>query len=176
MIEPLDSVQSRRALIRSALVVAGGMAVTACTTSGTTASIEMLKAAPPVPVPQAPPAPVLAAKPQPRGLVAPAGVRPRAVPARDGGAQPGIRCASPSHDRIVIADFAVPSSLPRFFLINLGTGKTESLLVAHGSGSDPEHTGFLHRFSNDPGIERDVRGGPSSAPTIISASMARRSG
>ena len=53
------------------------------------------------------------------------------------------------HDRLAIVDFSAPSSQPRLHLLNLGDGRTERLLVAHGSGSDPDHTGFLQRFSNE---------------------------
>jgi len=54
----------------------------------------------------------------------------------------------PSHDRIAIADFATPSYRPRFHIVNVGSGEVQSYLVAHGIGSDPEHTGLLHTFSN----------------------------
>lgn len=53
-------------------------------------------------------------------------------------------------DRIAIADFSVPSSLPRFHLIDLESGAATALLVAHGRGSDPGHTGWLQHFSNAP--------------------------
>lgn len=51
-------------------------------------------------------------------------------------------------DRIAIADFSAPSSQPRLHILSLGDGRRKRYLVAHGSGSDPEHTGFLHSFSN----------------------------
>jgi hypothetical protein len=51
-------------------------------------------------------------------------------------------------DVIGICDFADPSSKPRFHLLDTASGKVESMLVAHGRGSDPHHTGWLHRFSN----------------------------
>lgn len=53
-----------------------------------------------------------------------------------------------SRDIIAIADFALPSSAPRFFLVDILKGATTSLLVAHGKGSDPEHSGTLQSFSN----------------------------
>lgn len=53
-----------------------------------------------------------------------------------------------SRDVIAIADFSLPSSEPRFFLIDILKGTTTSLLVAHGSGSDPEHSGMLQSFSD----------------------------
>ena len=53
-------------------------------------------------------------------------------------------------DAIGIADFSLPSSAPRFHLLNLTDGGVRSHLVAHGRGSDPAHTGWLERFSNEP--------------------------
>jgi L,D-transpeptidase catalytic domain len=53
-------------------------------------------------------------------------------------------------DVIGIADFSLPSSAARFHLLNLATGGVKSHLVAHGRGSDPAHTGWLERFSNEP--------------------------
>jgi hypothetical protein len=61
-------------------------------------------------------------------------------------------------DRIVIADFSAPSSQPRFHFIDLVSGKSVSKLVAHGSGSDPGHTGFLQRFSNKNGSNASCEG------------------
>lgn len=54
------------------------------------------------------------------------------------------------HDIIGIADFSLPSSAPRFHLMNVADGRVRSHLVAHGRGSDPAHTGWLERFSNEP--------------------------
>jgi len=53
-------------------------------------------------------------------------------------------------DFIGIADFSLPSRAPRFHLVNLADGGVQSHLVAHGKGSDPSHTGWLERFSNEP--------------------------
>ena len=61
------------------------------------------------------------------------------------------RHAIPHRDVIALADFSLPSRSPRFHIVNLGNGDTRSYLVAHGRGSDPGHTGWLHRFSNAPG-------------------------
>lgn len=63
-----------------------------------------------------------------------------------------------SGNLIGIVDFAKTSRLPRFHLLNVETGASESLLVAHGKGSDPAHSGWLHRFSNDPGSEASSSG------------------
>lgn len=61
-------------------------------------------------------------------------------------------------DRIAIADFAQPSAQPRFYLIDMANGMTTTLLVAHGSGSDPTHTGFVQRFSNTQGSNASSEG------------------
>jgi len=53
-------------------------------------------------------------------------------------------------DFIGVADFSLPSRAPRFHLVNLAGGGVRSHLVAHGKGSDPAHTGWLERFSNEP--------------------------
>jgi len=52
-------------------------------------------------------------------------------------------------DSIGIVDFSQPSSAPRFFVVDLMSGNVESHRVAHGRGSDPDHSGFVERFSND---------------------------
>lgn len=57
-----------------------------------------------------------------------------------------------------IADFGLPSSLPRLHFANLEAGTVRSHLVAHGKGSDPEHDGFLKWFSNEPGSLATSRG------------------
>jgi L,D-transpeptidase catalytic domain len=57
----------------------------------------------------------------------------------------------PNRDLIAVADFSLPSYLPRFHLVDVAAGRVTSHLVAHGRGSDPRHTGWLERFSNDPG-------------------------
>ncbi|WP_309661733.1 murein L,D-transpeptidase catalytic domain family protein [Sphingomonas sp.] len=54
-----------------------------------------------------------------------------------------------ARDVIGIADFSKPSSEPRFHVVDLASGQVDSHLVAHGRGSDPDHSGFLERFSND---------------------------
>jgi len=63
-----------------------------------------------------------------------------------------------AHDRIAIADFAAPSGQPRLHLLDLWSGERTAVLVAHGRGSDPEHTGWLQRFSNDPGSYASCHG------------------
>ena len=61
-------------------------------------------------------------------------------------------------DVVGIADFTKPSADPRFYLLDTNSGRVTRHLVAHGRGSDPEHTGFLQRFSNQPGSEASSSG------------------
>src|SRR3569833_2065321 len=52
-------------------------------------------------------------------------------------------------DTIGIVDFSKPSSEPRFHVVDLRDGSVESHRVCHGRGSDPAHSGYLERFSNN---------------------------
>lgn len=61
-------------------------------------------------------------------------------------------------DRMAIVDFAAPSAQPRFHFVDLASGASVSKLVAHGSGSDPAHTGYLQRFSNQDGSNASSEG------------------
>jgi L,D-transpeptidase catalytic domain len=54
-------------------------------------------------------------------------------------------------DRVAIADFSAPSRTLRFRIVDLISGQSNAYLVAHGRGSDPDHSGWLQRFSNDTG-------------------------
>jgi hypothetical protein len=107
---------------------------------------------------------VLQLVPGPQGLdpLAPLSAAPqRAVvqtPSAPAGIDPQLfaraKAALDSHgiyarDSIGIADFSQPSSEPRFHVVDLANGNVESHLVCHGRGSDPDHSGYVERFSND---------------------------
>jgi hypothetical protein len=85
--------------------------------------------------------------------------------ARAGLARVGARVAH--HDVVGVADFAQPSRVPRLHLVDLAGGKVETLLVAHGRGSDPEHTGWLRSFSNRPGSEATSQGHYLTGPYYV---------
>jgi L,D-transpeptidase catalytic domain len=60
---------------------------------------------------------------------------------------------------LVIVDYARRSSEPRTYVLNLNTGHVEeSFRAAHGSGSDPDHDGFLDKFSDVPGSSASPEG------------------
>jgi hypothetical protein len=62
-------------------------------------------------------------------------------------------------DVVGIADFSRPSREPRFYLLDTASGRITSHYVAHGRGSDPDHSGWLERFSNAMGSEASSNGG-----------------
>lgn len=51
-----------------------------------------------------------------------------------------------------------PSRQPRFHILDMASGARQTLLVAHGKGSDPDHSGWVERFSNVPGSEASSAG------------------
>ena len=63
-----------------------------------------------------------------------------------------------SRDVIAIVDFGLPSSQLRLHLVDILASRTTSLLVTHGKGSDPDHTGMLQSFSNEVGSEATSEG------------------
>ena len=68
-------------------------------------------------------------------------------------------------DTIGVVDFTLPSAEPRFHVINLASGQVDSFRVAHGSGSDPDHSGFVEMFSNDFGSHATSNGTYITADT-----------
>ena len=131
----------RRRFIGAAL--AAGVA--ACTTRSDVPPQAAAPAIPPAPPSRAPLPPVVAASERPPLLA-------EALAALD---SHGIA----ARDRLVLADFSLASSEPRFHLVDVAGGAIQrSWLVAHGSGSDPAHTGVLQSFSNEPGSNATSRG------------------
>jgi hypothetical protein len=61
-------------------------------------------------------------------------------------------------DTVVIADFSKASREQRFFILDTNSGRVSKHLVAHGRGSDPDHSGFVERFSNAVGSEASSNG------------------
>lgn len=140
---------NRRDMLRWGTVGAGSALVSsAATPAGLPAAI--FSAAPMLP----PPLP-----PVPAAPVTPVGINPllfqRAKAALD--AQ-FARGAVRARDTIGIVDFSKPSREGRFHLVDLLNGRVSSFQVAHGRGSDPDHSGFVEKFSNMPGSEASSNG------------------
>lgn len=62
------------------------------------------------------------------------------------------------HDIVGIADFGLHSAKPRFHFVNLERAEVHSYHVSHGTGSDPQHDGWLKAFSNTEGSLATSRG------------------
>jgi hypothetical protein len=92
-------------------------------------------------------APLPTVAPAPQSVAAaPAGINPQLL-ARAKAALNSHRVGP--RDTMGVVDFSLPSSEPRFHLVDLMSGSVESHLVAHGRGSDPDHSGFVEHFSNE---------------------------
>ena len=132
---------NRRELLRFGAMAAGGAILSSSATSQILPSV-VYPPAPGSPDPLAP----LAPAPQPLVQPAPALIKPQLLE-RAKAALNSHRIAA--RDSIGVVDFSLSSSEPRFHVVDLMSGKVDSYRVAHGRGSDPDHSGFLERFSNN---------------------------
>lgn len=138
-----DVARGRRALLKNSLILAAGLAVPGAVSSATRRlSAADLRAAGRVPA-----AP----------LVSSSIVRPELL-RRGLAALERHGSSVTQRDRMALVDFTAGSAQPRFHFIDLASGRSTSLLVAHGSGSDPAHTGYLKRFSNEFGSNASSEG------------------
>ena len=132
---------NRRELLRIGAMAAGGAILSSSASSqvlpgviyGPTAGTDPLAPLPATPLSQP-------------ALTVPAGINPQLLEK--------AKAALNSHqvwprDTIGVVDFSMPSSDPRFHVVDLQNGKVDSYRVAHGRGSDPDHSGFVERFSNN---------------------------
>ena len=129
---------NRREVLRwGAVGAAGAMLSSAARSVG----LPSIVYAPP-PVPRDPLAPLAPVQPAPVGLNPVLFQKAKA-------ALDSHRYQARARDLMGIVDFSKASSEARFHLVDLMNGTVESHLVAHGRGSDPDHSGFVERFSND---------------------------
>ena len=146
-----DLARDRRAILKNAAVLTAVLAVpSAVAASGRMLTQRDLR---PVAEPPVPPAPPIAPPVQTSSRVVRPDLLRQALASLD-----RHRGRIARHDRIAIADMDAPSSQPRFHIVDLRGGESTSFLVAHGSGSDPAHTGFLKRFSNEFGSNATSQG------------------
>jgi hypothetical protein len=129
---------NRREMLRLGAMGAAGAIVSSSAASQVLPSLLTPQASGPVPNPLVPA--------QPAAATAPGGIDPQLF-AR-------AKAALDTHkvwprDSIGIVDFSQPSADPRFFVVDLMSGNVEAHRVAHGRGSDPDHSGFVERFSNE---------------------------
>ena len=143
---------NRREMLRLGAAGAGGLLLSSAGLAADTPLVFNLK-------PNDPLAPIAPSVP----------AAPAALPAAPGGIDPVLfdkakaalqshRFFIPRRDVIGIVDFAKASNSGRFHVVDLESGRVESHLVAHGRGSDPDHSGYLERFSNDFGSHATSNG------------------
>lgn len=73
------------------------------------------------------------------------------------------RFANTGH--ISVLDYSQRSSEPRFHIVDMQTGEVQSFHMANGVGSEPDHDGFAHKFSNVPGSNCSSLGFARTAET-----------
>ena len=56
-----------------------------------------------------------------------------------------------NRDYLTVIDFTQSSASKRMYVVNMHSGAVTRYLVAHGNGSDPSHTGYAKKFSNNSG-------------------------
>src|SRR3954463_2521695 len=132
---------NRREMLRFGAMSAAGAVLSSSAVSQVLPSVLMPSA-----VPGAAPNPFAPMAQQPQFPAAPGGIDPQLFAK--------AKAALDSHkvwprDAIGIVDFSKPSADPRFYLVDLMNGTVDAHRVAHGRGSDPDHSGFVERFSNE---------------------------
>lgn len=144
---------NRREMLRLGGVGAGGLLL-----SSAASSVGL-----PAVVFQTPPPTVDPLSPFAPRAVTPAGINPQLFAKAKGAldSRPWIA----HRDVIGIVDFQAASADPRFHLVDLMSGQVESHRVAHGRGSDPDHSGYVERFSNDFGSYASSNGAYVTADT-----------
>ncbi len=147
---------NRREMLRLGAAGAGGLLLTSAASSQSLPTSVFAR-------PAAPIDPLAPVRPTPATPLAPGGINPTLFSKAK--AALNSRPWVTHRDFIGIVDFAAPSSDPRFHVVHLPSGQVESHRVAHGSGSDRAHTGFLDHFSNQPGSEATSNGAYTTADT-----------
>ncbi|MET4685014.1 murein L,D-transpeptidase catalytic domain-containing protein [Brevundimonas faecalis] len=137
-------------LSRRGLILGGSALLAGCSSAATTSSIPLVGAAPTLSrVPDHAPAPQVhmadaGTMIDPHGLVRKDLVE-RARAAMD---THGHRISR--RDRMYLVDFQKFSGSERLYEVDLEGGWVTSYRTSHGRGSDPAHSGYAQRFSNEP--------------------------
>jgi hypothetical protein len=154
----MDRVLERRDILRSGLALGAGLVATGLAIPGRAQGLQGLAlptspetgpAAPAEAAPIIPPRP-----PSPVGT--PEYTRKILVTAKRQTERMGAKLWRT--DIVGIADFSRPSWEPRLHFANLQNGTVRSFLLAHGKGSDLDHTGWLQNFSSQYGSLATSRG------------------
>jgi hypothetical protein len=82
----------------------------------------------------------------------------------------------PHRDRMYLVDFRKFSGEARLYEVDIASGQVTTFRTTHGRGSDPAHTGFAQRFSNEPDSHMSSVGayataganwGPQQGPNVL---------
>lgn len=160
MIDEAETIRARRAVLKNGLVLAGALAVPSAVSAADRLVLRAQR-----PLTQLPPMPVAPRLMPAAPMTSTRVVRPdllrRAMAALNRHGGKVVR------DRMAIVDFSSRSAEARFHFIDLASGRSSSLRVCHGSGSDPAHTGFLQRFSNEHGSNATSEGAYQTADYYV---------
>lgn len=155
MHEDGEALHARRALLKNGLLLAGAVAAPGAIAATAKRAPDRIT---PKVLTSADLRPVT---PAPRPVFASAATSPRVVRPelmRRAMASLDRHGGRVKRDRMAIVDFSAKSAEHRFHFVDLANGRSTSLRVAHGSGSDPAHTGWLQRFSNEHGSNASCAG------------------
>lgn len=72
-----------------------------------------------------------------------------------------------NRERLALVDFSQASREARLSIVHLPSGQGLQMLVAHGRGSDPDHSGWLNWFSNEPGSLASSQGAYLTAARYV---------
>ena len=128
---------NRREMLRLGSAGAGGLLLSSAAFSNAIPSSLFAR-------PLTPPAPAMPLAP---ASAVPGGINP-ALFARAKAALDSHGGLIRHRDVIGVVDFSMDSGHQRFHVVDLRNGQVESHAVAHGRGSDPDHSGFFELFSN----------------------------
>lgn len=159
-------------LSRRGLILGAGAMLAGCA-SARPAPVSIVTAElapPPAPAPSPPPVQIAPPPLDPDRLVRPE-LMSRAMAALDIHHE-----RIPLRDRMYLVDFQKVSSEHRFYEVDLIGGRVTPFRTSHGRGSDPEHSGFARRFSNEPQSYMSSLGayatagpswGPQQGPNVL---------
>ncbi len=158
-------------LSRRGLILGGSAMLAGCATAAPPAPITVAELPPPPPTPTYTPAVQITPPPlDPQRLVRPE-LMSRAMAALDIHHE-----RLPLRDRMYLVDFQKFSGEARLYEVDLIGGRVTALRTSHGRGSDPEHSGFARRFSNEPESHMSSVGayatagpnwGPQQGPNVL---------
>ena len=159
---------------RRGLILGGSMALAGCATASAPPTPQLAPAPPP-----RIPRPDLAAYAAPvrqSVLIDPYNIVRKDLMERARAAMDTHSHRIPLRDRMYLVDFQKFSGAERLFEVDLLGGWVTAYRTSHGRGSDPSHSGFAQRFSNEPDSHMSSLGsyvtagpswGPQQGPNVL---------